>query len=80
MILQQLALPQNWPGDYFFKSRKPKLWERLNSNFKVNIRHFFTLLNNLFTSFLNLFISSIELRTFLYLITYLFLLITYLFL
>ena len=44
-----------------FKSRKSKFWERLISNFQVNIWHF--LLNNLFTSFLNLFISLIELKT-----------------
>ena len=25
--------PQNWPGDKFFKLRKSKFWERLNSNF-----------------------------------------------
>ena len=68
MISALVGAPQNWPGDKFFKTRKSKFWERLNSNNTqitsqyANILHYH-LLNNLFISFLNLFISIIELKT-----------------
>ena len=62
MISALVRAPQNWPGDKFFKTRKSKFWERLNSKLYANIWHYH-LLNNLFISFLNQFISLIELKT-----------------
>ena len=33
MISPSVKAPKNWPGDKFFKPRKAKFWEALNSKF-----------------------------------------------